>query len=222
MDGVMVLFLLIGLSGGLLLGLLVGWLVGRREGEKKALTDQPALATEEAPAEQEREAASPPPSAGQEATPPSLGLLLRRRAGVLEVVLDGVAYRQYATMPSDSRNRLLGYLRLVRTWMEGKPTQEMVIAASPQQTTAVVPPPSSQKQASGEVPLRRMIEQIDEIVRQLQAETDLSEPVRVVGGLQGGVNILVGLKRYEHIDEVPNEAVRALVRRAVQIWESQQ
>ena len=67
-----------------------------------------------------------------------------------------------------------------------------------------------------------MIEQIDEIVQHLQAEANLPEPVRVVGGLKGGVNILVGLKRYEHIDHIPDQAVQALVRRAVQIWESRQ
>ena len=205
MDGALILFLLLGATGGLLIGLWLGWFFGRR-----------GLSPERQPEDGLPAAEQQPPAA----SPPSLGVMLRRREEGLEVTLDGVTYRRYATMPADSRRRLMAYLRLVGAWMEGKPTREIVTAASPQRqpvhTTA-----ASTASASGEAQsLQRMIEQIDEIVQKLQAETAVPEPVRVVGGLKGGVNILVGLTRYEHIDEIPDEAVRALVRRAVKIWES--
>ena len=210
MDGVVILFLLLGGVGGLLLGLWAGWFFGGRSQPGKAAESR----TEARPAGQETPA--PPP--------PSLGVMLRRREEGLEVTLDGVVYRRYAAMPADSRRRLMAYLRLVGAWMEGKPTREIITAASPQRKP---PSPASSaangKKENGEkASLQHMIEQIDEIVQQLHAESGLSEPVRVVGGLKGGVNILVGLKRYEHIDYIPDAEVQALVRRAVQIWESRQ
>ncbi len=205
MDGALILFLLLGLTGGWVLGLLVGWFFGKRSAPPRAAA----------------EASIAPPEA--KASPPSLGLMLRRREDGLEVTLDGVAYRRYATMPADSRRRLVAYLRLVGAWMEGKSTREMVTAATPQRKPTPTTAPPMQGNGAGEgAASQRMIEQIDEIVQRLQAEADLPEPVRVVGGLKGGVNILVGLKRYEHIEHIPDEAVRALVRRAVQIWESRQ
>ena len=209
MDGALILFLLLGATGGLLIGLWLGWFFGRR-GPSPERQEEDGLPA----AEQQPPAASPP----------SLGVMLRRREEGLEVTLDGVTYRRYATMPADSRRRLMAYLRLVGAWMEGKPTREIITAASPQRKP---PPPASSaangKKENGEkASLQHMIEQIDEIVQQLHAESGLSEPVRVVGGLKGGVNILVGLKRYEHIDYIPDAEVQALVRRAVQIWESRQ
>ncbi len=204
MDGAWILFLLLGLTGGLLLGLGLGWFFGKRSAPPGAVAEVSAAPTE------------------TRASPPSLGLMLRRREDGLEVTLDGVAYRRYATMPADSRRRLVAYLRLVGTWMEGKSTREIVTAATPQRKPVPTTPPMPANDAGEGMASQRMIEQIDEIVQHLQAEANLAEPVRVVGGLKGGVNILVGLRRYEHIEQIPDETVQALVRRAVQIWESRQ
>ncbi len=205
MDGALILFLLLGLTGGLLVGLGVGWFFGKRSAPPPGVAEVGAV----------------PPEA--KTSPPSLGVMLRRREDGLEVTLDGVAYRRYATMPADSRRRLVAYLRLVGAWMEGKPTREIVTAATPQRKPQPDAPPSVDAAGGGSASAsQRMIEQIDEIVQHLQAEADLPEPVRVVSGATGGVNILVGLKRYEYIEHIPDEAVQALVRRAVQIWESRQ
>jgi len=219
MDGLMLLFLLIGLSGGLLVGLLVGWFVGRREGEKKAHGEQAMAATEAEPLVPEEKETPLPAQQEADVALPSLGLLLRRRAGMLEVVLDGVVYRNHATMPTDSRNRLLAYLRLVRTWMEGKPTESEYLAATP--SFSMVRNAATGRGVSV-ASQRDMIARIDEILQELLAETGLSTPVRVVAGLKGGVNILVGLQRYESVADIPDAEVQTLVRKAAQRWEMEQ
>ncbi len=205
MDGALFLFMAVGGFGGILIGMGVGWFFGRREGAK---TPQKRLDAA-APAPREAVQGAPPP--------PSLGLLLRRVEEGLEVTLDGVAYRHYATMPADSRQRLLAYLGLVRDWMQGKSTREVVTAA---RVRAQASEMLEEEAAEEEISPQAMVRQIDEIVQTLRGKANMAQPVRIVSGLTGGVNILVGTARYESIDDVPDEAVRALVRRAVKIWES--
>jgi len=203
MDAVF-LSLIVGALGGLLLGLGLGWFVGQREAAKSPKA--------------RLEKVAPVPQPGQEtAAAPSLGLLLHRVEEGLEVALDGVPYRRYAAMPADSRQRLLAYLALVREWMEPD--------AAPPPAGATLPPPAARaaqqetEPAADEASPQAMVRQIDDILQELHAQAEISQPVRIVSGLKGGVNIMVGMERYDSLDTVPDEAVRALVKRAVKTWE---
>lgn len=225
MDAALLIFLALGAFGGLLFGMGVGWFFGKREGAKsspKARLERiapPESAAAEAPAAQQ--AGEPAPQVAP--PPPSLGLLLRRRENTLLVTLDGVTYRSYASMSADSRRRLMAYLALVRDWMQGSKATEQTKAPA----AARVPPAGmagvgAVTEKAEPLTPRDIVAQIDDIVQQLHARANLKVPVRIIAGLKGGVNILVGRERYESIDDIPDDTVRALVRRAVEIWESRQ
>lgn len=222
MDPVLIIFLATGGLGGALLGMWMGWFFGKREGAKASPRTRsggaapPKSAPAGKPSSQQRREHTPPAP-----PPPALGLVLRRREGALLVTLDGVTYQHYATMPADSRKRLMAYLALVRDWMQGGKVPGRAPAAAGASPEKVAGVGGASGNAEPLTP-RDIVEQIDEIVQQLHARADLSAPVRIIAGLKGGVNILVGTERYESIDDIPDEAVRALVHRAVEIWESRQ
>ncbi len=223
MDGALLIFLMMGILLGLMVGMALGWFVGKREGEKKRrepLPRRPVVASDDA-----------------RATPATsrLGLFLHHVGDDLEVFLDGVAYQKYATMPADSRRRLLDYLAKIRDWMQVGAVQseakETAAAAMPAARptprepigTPEAPPSPRRMRTKRPAPAPPNIaRQIDEIVQELRAEAQITQAVRIVSGLSGGVNILVGLERYEYIDDIPDDEVRALVKRAVKIWESRQ
>ncbi len=223
MDGALLVFLMMGILLGLMVGMALGWFVGKREGEKKRREPLP------------RRPVAAPDDAQAAPAAPRLGLFLHHKGDDLEVLLDGVAYQKYATMPADSRRRLLDYLAKIRDWMQAGTAQaapkEAATAAKPAARpaprepigTPETPPPPRRMRTKRPAPAPPNIaRQIDEIVQELRAETQITQAVRIVSGISGGVNILVGLDRYEYIDDIPDDEVRDLVKRAVKIWESRQ
>ncbi len=221
MDAALLVFLAFGAFGGLLFGMGVGWFFGKREGAKSSPKARLERIAPPEPTAAEAPAASQQP--GEPASPPSLGLLLRRRENTLLVTLDGVTYQSYASMSADSRRRLMAYLTLVRDWMQsGKAAEQAKVPAAAKMPSAGMAGVGVATEKAEPLTPRDIVAQIDDIVQQLHARANLTVPVRIIAGLKGGVNILVGTERFESIDDIPDDAVRALVRRAVEIWESRQ
>ncbi len=225
MDGALLVFLMMGILLGLMVGMALGWFVGKREASSKRREPLPRRAAAGAPCDE---------TARTSASRPTLGLLLHHRGDDLEVVLDGVAYPRYAAMSADSRRRLLDYLAKVRDWMQPGASAHGAASAAPAKPdtrphpkepigTPEMPTSSRRTRPGRPAPAPPNIaHQIDEIVQELRSETNITQAVRIVSGISGGVNILVGLERYEYIDDIPDAEVKALVKRAVKIWESRQ
>lgn len=194
--------LIFGLVVGAMFGLGLGWFWGQSAAKKERSRPRPKERPEPCPEQPEQT--------------PALGLILRRAGGQFKVILDGVQYKSYASMPQDSRQRLLTYLKLARDWIQ---PQQKAAAARPQPVKAT----QTDLLGKDEEPRKKdksIAEQIDEVLQRLAAKEGRKD-VRIVPSLTGGVNIVVGTNRYESIEDVPDENVRALVLRAVKIWEKE-
>ncbi len=67
---------------------------------------------------------------------------------------------------------------------------------------------------------RSIVMQIDEVLQEMLAKTNLANSaVRLAEEPRHGVIVWVGIQRYEGIDSVPDENVRAIIRAAVKEWE---
>jgi hypothetical protein len=65
-----------------------------------------------------------------------------------------------------------------------------------------------------------MVGQINEILQLRIAKTKFAEQgITMIESPAGGVNVYVGLNRYEGIDAVPDEEIKAAIRNAIAEWE---
>jgi hypothetical protein len=69
---------------------------------------------------------------------------------------------------------------------------------------------------------RQLVDEIDELVQaRIRELPDLVEPgVRLRQDTAGGLVIFVGNDRYDSLDKIPDKKVQALIREAIQEWES--
>jgi hypothetical protein len=62
--------------------------------------------------------------------------------------------------------------------------------------------------------------QVDEILQEMLEDSPLAtRHIRLVELPSKGVAVMVGLDRYESVDEVPDEDIRQMIRAAVAEWE---
>lgn len=225
-----------------LLALLAGWAIGffdsnlRTEKKIKQAEDsaRAAIQAAEKRLEEEREklAALPP------ASPDDPGLLrLKSQNNTLSLELDGVPL-QPAAVTLQQRKRLIELLNLIRPWVEGKPLPPHPSApppaASPSASLPPQPPsqpvrpaaavkpapaaPSAEKPKPSSISI---VEQINDILQARIAGTALETPgIALLESATGGVLVYVGINKYEGVDEVPDEAVKAAIRAAIAEWET--
>lgn len=211
-----------------LVALLVGWVIGFfdsnlrtakkiREAEAKAKfeVEQANMMIEEASK-----------GGGKE----SLMRLWHDPVKKLNLDLDGQTVDPQALTP-EQRRRLVDLLTLMRPWLRGsdepvqKPTPSPVkleperpimnpvvaeVVASEKSSPKPTPPPHPGS----------IIQQIDTILQKKLAGTHLEKKgIRLQESLEGTLWIYVGLKRYEGIDSVPEEEIKAVIRQAVAEWD---
>jgi hypothetical protein len=97
--------------------------------------------------------------------------------------------------------------------------------APPVRQTAQPPPaarPSSiAKEDRPAAPANSIVGQIDSILQARLAGTHLEERgIFLTQSPEGGVNVYVGLKRYNGIDDVPDAEIKAAIRAAISEWEN--
>jgi hypothetical protein len=95
----------------------------------------------------------------------------------------------------------------------------------PARQTAQPPPgprPSSiAKEDRPAVPANSIVGQIDSILQARLAGTHLEDRgIFLTQSPEGGVNVYVGLKRYNGIDDVPDAEIKAAIRAAISEWEN--
>jgi len=97
-------------------------------------------------------------------------------------------------------------------------------ASPPPQPPA--PPPAARastiaKEDRPAAPANSIVSQIDTILQSRLAGTPLEERgVFLTQSPEGGVNVYVGLTRYDGIDEVPDPQIKAAIRAAISEWEN--
>jgi len=231
MEGLNLTPLLVGL-GALLVGWLLGFLDSNNRTAKKirqveVLAQIAAKEAEAKIAEAEaRLAVAPRLEPG--ASSAALRLAYERGRPVLE--MDGVRIESSA-LSIQQRSRLIELLTVVRPWLEGgaglttrRTSGESAIARG------VAPYPGDP--APARVPAANMLEdkpvaalslvgQIDSILQMRIAGTPLAaRSIRLQESPSGGVNVYVGVTKYQSLDEVADAEIAAAIRAAIAEWES--
>ncbi|MBM3150978.1 MAG: hypothetical protein FJZ96_02030 [Chloroflexi bacterium] len=216
-----------------LVALVAGWLIGffdsnlRTRKKIEAAENQARAATESAHAQVETTRLQTE-TAARPAGVDNLLKVCRGPGKGLTLELDGQPLEPGSIGPAD-RKRLVDLLTQLRPWVDQaagthppepaslppeaeKPLMHSLVAAAVagRPTTATAPVAS---QAS-------MIDQINAILQTRLAGTPLAgRGIRVQESLEGIVHVYVGLKRYEGIEAVPEQEVKAAIRQAVAEWE---
>jgi len=219
---------ILGWVAGLIFVYLFGIFEGRGQGRKKRIAEE----------EQERrERPAPPP---EKVDDPGL-LRIKNENGTMTLDLDGQRVRATALTPNQ-RKRLIEMLNIMRPWLEGKsasvpaPTNSPAPRPSsvPAQSGSVsapntTPPPRPATQPSPSTPAKdepesaptSIVGQINTVLHKRIANTPLeSRGISLMESTTGGVNVYIGVKRYEGIDNVPDEEIKAAIRAAITEWEN--
>ena len=73
-----------------------------------------------------------------------------------------------------------------------------------------------------ELPSESIVSQINDILQaDLKNSPQIKDPVRLMEWPGMGMVVMVGLDKYNHVDEVPDEAIREIIHSAVKKWEMQ-
>lgn len=213
-----------------------GLFEGRGQGYKKRKTEE-----EQEPKEKRKPTSSPSPVTVKVDDP---GLLrIKNENGYLTLDLDGTRV-DTSSLSNDQRKRLIEMLNFIRPWLESKsapatPHQATSItdarhstpvvsesatlkpAAQPVAQTQDKSPASTAKSDRPAAPANTIVGQIDSILQQHLVGTPLEERgIFLAQSPEEGVNVYVGLTRYNGIDDVPDAEIKAAIRAAISEWEN--
>ncbi|NWG35262.1 MAG: hypothetical protein HXY42_12530 [Chloroflexi bacterium] len=229
-----------------LAALLVGWTIGffdsnlRATKKIKQAEDSARAAIEEAKKRLEEEQKQLTTE-----LPDDPGLLrLKNENGILTLELDGTRV-DASTVTPQQRKRLIELLNAIRPWLEGKSAATLPHSPAPapkadtrQTASTPVPPPPSQAVAPSAAPVSKpapaaskkaaeplpaptsIVEQINLILQAQIAHTALAaRGVVLLESPTGGVNVYIGIEKYEGVEAVPDEEVKVAIRAAIAEWE---
>lgn len=154
------------------------------------------------------------------------GLLrLKKDHGRFMVEMDGVLIPD--VLSSDKKNRLTELISFFRPWLEGGQTQQTASqpAAPASIQEAVLRPvqpvaPATKKPEEKNISTLSIVGQIDTVLQTRLMNTQYAKSgIRLQESLQGGVEVYVGLQKFDSIDEVPDEAIKSEIRAAIAEWE---
>jgi len=225
---------ILGWIAGLLFVYIFGLFEGRNKGYKKRKAEE---------VQEKKDQPAPNPAT---ITADNPGLLrIKTENGLLTLDLDGARVDTSALTPNH-RKRLIEIVTLIRPWLEGRPvtaptatpslttpppTQPapapIINAQSPSQPVPAQPAdkapnksaPAAKKDEKP-APATTMVGQINEILQLRIANTNLAaKGVVMIESPSGGVYVYVGMDKYEGVDAVPDEEIKAAIRSAIAEWE---
>lgn len=102
----------------------------------------------------------------------------------------------------------------------GPISQPAAAASQPVSPTGASRPATIAKEDRPSVPANSIVSQIDSILQARLEGTPLAERgIFLTQSSEGGVNVYVGLTRYNGVDDVPDPAIKAAIRAAISEWE---
>jgi hypothetical protein len=220
--------------GAMFFGYFFGLFEGRGQGYKRRKAEE----TEEDEAVGEAEAPPPdsPPLPPDETSVLNVSL---GEDGQLHLNLDGKRVEASA-VDAEQRKRMIAVLTQIRPWLEAQapaaapPPAQPRPASSPQSAPPAgemspTPPKPPSKPAAPPAPKNEeesatepqsIVAQIDSILQMQLVGTPLEERgVRLLESPEGGVVVWVGLEKYEGIDDVPDDQIKSVIRKAINAWE---
>jgi len=220
MDASGIVMIVVGILA-MFFGYFFGLFEGRNQGYKKRKAEEDAEPKEELPAPS---APVPAPSVKDD---PGL-LRLKEENGKLRFELDGVQIAGEVITPNQ-RKRLIDLITRLRPWIEGHmpaPTPPPAAPAPAPVTSApltapAVTPRTAPSGVKVEPPVpQTMVGQIDAILQEkLSSSPFANHGIKLEESPGGGVTVVVGLKQYAGVNEVPDPQIQALLRAAIAEWE---
>ncbi len=162
-------------------------------------------------------AAPAPPAEGEATPPPAQGLYVRWDPDAehdIRVHFHGRAYKRSWDLSDEARYEFQRYLHRLIRWFDhpGGETDEEPTARGRRRGTT-----SNRLSAAAVV---GMYEEIDQVLQNLIQQRGI--PHRV--SLRYAADVMqlfihVDAERYEHVDDIPDAEIRALIREAARLWE---
>lgn len=225
---------IIGWIAALLFVYIFGLVEGRGQGYKKRKAEESQEIKQQPP---------PQPEVITRTIPvddPGL-LRIKNENGAFALDIDGTRVNP-TSLDAEQRKRLIEVLNIMRPWLEGKPAVAASVKTppptptptpAPVQPTTSAPKPAAASRASTPrspiiapedrpaAPANSIVGQIDTILQAQLAGSPLDgRGIFLTESPEGGVNVYVGLTRYNGIDEVPDADVKAALRAAITEWEN--
>jgi len=231
--------------GAMFFGYFFGLFEGRGQGYKRRKAEEAEKEKSEAtePAESSAEPmppASPPPASDET----SVLEVSMDKAGQLRLKLDGQRIEADG-IDADQRKRMITVLTQIRPWLDSskpaapparpQPASPPQATSSPQGIPAPTPKPAPRPAPASAPPPSRstddkkdatpepqsIVAQIDSILQEQMVGTPLIEKgIRLQESPEGGVTVWVGINKFETVDDVPDEQIKAAIRAAISVWES--
>lgn len=216
--------------GAMFFGYFFGLFEGRGQGYKRRQAEEAEKEEPESPAE-------PLPPASPSLPPDETSLLdvSRDKAGRLQLKLEGERI-ETAGLDPEKRKRIIAVLTQIRPWLETpasppKPPQPQAVppatvrpAPAPEMRSGPSPrpaiPPVKEEEEPGAAP-GSIVAQIDSILQtQIVGSPLIEQGIRLLESPEGGVIVLVGMRKFEAIDDVPDDQIKAAIRKAIATWEN--
>lgn len=225
--------------GAMFFGYFFGLFEGRGQGYKRRKT-------EEVEKEENKSASEPLPQANPPAPFGEVPMLAvsEDSTGQLRLILDGQRINA-ATMDAEQRKRIITVLTQMRPWLDSPKSAPLPSRPQPvsspqgEETPKGVPEPTprlSQKPTPAPKPAvpqstkdkkepipepQSIVEQVDSILQVQMVGTPLiGKGIRLQESPEGGVIVWVGINKFEGVDEVPDEEIKAAIRAAISVWEN--
>jgi hypothetical protein len=154
------------------------------------------------------------------------GLLrLKKNINRFTVEMDGALIPD--VLSPDRKKRLAELISIFRPWLEGGQNQQAVSQpAAPASIQETVSPsvqpvvPATKKPEEKNISTLSIVGQIDAVLQIRLMNTPFAKSgIRLQESIQGGVEVYVGLQKFNSIDEVPDEAIKSEIRAAIKEWE---
>jgi hypothetical protein len=183
---------------------------------------------------------APKPGAGDSGGDEKIKVLRKKDEDNLFIELDGHPYAQGDHLNGEQRNQLNRLILEINDWLsrpypskpkkhvdhtgdQGITQHEEVEDTTPRLNFNPVTMMVKALQADvkqSQLPTESLITQIDEILQEkLLAAPDITDPVRLMEWPDKGMVVMVGMKKYEGVDEVPDQNIKAIIQSAVKEWE---
>lgn len=217
--------------------LLIGFFIGYVDSNVRSMKKIEAAETKEKNARAEADqklAAAETLRATMPAGTDDPGLLrLKNKNGAPSLELDGKVLTA-KNVSVEEKKRLIELITVMRPWVEGgqmTPQANPQPAAAPQTPLMPVPPreresvsrplqPVKKPEAEKSMAAMSIVQQIDMVLQERLLNTPLEKSgLRLHESAQGGVEVYVGVQKFDSIDEVPDAAVKAAIRAAIAEWE---
>jgi hypothetical protein len=214
-------------------GYFFGLFEGRGQGYKRRQAEEAEEAEQNEP-----EAQAEPLLPVTPVLPPDESSLLdvsRDDAGDLRLKLEGERI-EAAALSAEQRKRIIAILTQIRPWLESPTSAHQPAQPTPVQSTPLrpapppearpvqsprpAPPPNIDKDEVAAAP-QSIVEQIDAILHAQLAGTPLMEKgIRLQESSEGGVIVWVGINKYQGLEDVPDDQIKAAIRTAISAWEN--